>query len=714
MEPENEGQNAGISLQEYWIILRRRRTILLQIFFAVAIVGTTVTLITPRTYQAIAQLEVDPPAASVGTIDNGDNPLSALFQPENTQSVETQVQVLQAAPLLNQVLMAVGRANIDVEQVKDTNIISVTAEAGNAQVAANAANALLDDYIAQLKDHDLGDVQTALAFVERQETDASLNLDDAEQQLRAFRSANHVDEIADSRSALLDRISNLDTQLETAESTLAGTRAQLATSLSLYDNESPEQLIKIHQSNPAIADLQNKISALQIQRTTLLQPGGYTATSTVIRGINSQIAALKRQMAALPPLTQTYSGTANSAKDALLLQINSLKSQVPSLQSQVTELSAELSAANEKLSAFPNLEVTMSKLLRQRDDAERSVEMFSTNLNDLNLREKAYHASVNIIQKAIPPVAPIRPNRILNIFVSLLAGLIIGASVALLQEYIDDRINSTEDAERLLSLPSLGRVPQLTADDARLLPQMKGLDPETESYRILRTNIHFASVDKPLRTLQVTSAGPGEGKTTTAANLAFAMAMDGKKVILIDTDLRRPSVHKLLGLRQVPGITDLLLGTATLSEAMRPHETLPEMSIIPAGITPPNPSELLNSQKFKTLVEQLSMLADIVILDSPPVLAASDAQIIASKVDGVIVVVANGETRKASARQAMKILRQARANVIGIAYNKTNIQESYYYYHYHYSTPTLGKDEDGNDGRHLLTNVEDDNIVSTK
>jgi capsular exopolysaccharide synthesis family protein len=173
-------------------------------------------------------------------------------------------------------------------------------------------------------------------------------------------------------------------------------------------------------------------------------------------------------------------------------------------------------------------------------------------------------------------------------------------------------------------------------------------------------------------------------------------------------------VHKLLGLRQVPGITDLLLGTATLSEAMRPHETLPEMSIIPAGITPPNPSELLNSQKFKTLVEQLSMLADIVILDSPPVLAASDAQIIASKVDGVIVVVANGETRKASARQAMKILRQARANVIGIAYNKTNIQESYYYYHYHYSTPTLGKDEDGNDGRHLLTNVEDDNIVSTK
>ena len=171
--------------------------------------------------------------------------------------------------------------------------------------------------------------------------------------------------------------------------------------------------------------------------------------------------------------------------------------------------------------------------------------------------EKAHHATARIIESAEVPDTPIRPKRFQSIVFACLIGLFAGLCLALLQEFLDDRINTVADADRVLKLPSLGHVPALNAADAHLLSQMAQFDPASESYRVLRTNIHFATVDAPARTLLVTSSNPGEGKTTTAANLAFAMAMDGRKVILVDTDLRRPSLHRMLDLTPVPGLTDV-------------------------------------------------------------------------------------------------------------------------------------------------------------
>ena len=284
-----------------------------------------------------------------------------------------------------------------------------------------------------------------------------------------------------------------------------------------------------------------------------------------------------------------------------------------------------------------------------------------------------------------------------SIVFACLIGLFVGVCLALMQEFLDDRINSVDEATRVLGLPALGSVPALTAADAHLLPQMQGLDPASESYRVLRTNIHFATVDAPARTLMVTSASPGEGKSTTAANLAFAMAMDGKKVLLVDTDLRRPSQHKLLDLPPVPGLTDVLLGHTPLA----PHEIMPGLSVLTAGSTPPNPGELLNSRKFRNLVDDLMAQADIVIFDSPPVLAAADAVILASQMDGTIMVVETGATKKGAARRTMQLLKQARATMLGVAYNKMRAHDGEgYYYNYQYTSPAI--DGERGNGRALL------------
>ena len=306
-------------------------------------------------------------------------------------------------------------------------------------------------------------------------------------------------------------------------------------------------------------------------------------------------------------------------------------------------------------------------------------------LADLNLREKAHHSGARIIESAAVPVDPVRPKRGQSLLFAGFIGLCVGICLALLQEFLDDRLNSVDEATRVLGLPTLGYVPALSAADAHLLPQMKGLDPASESYRVLRTNIHFATVDAPARTLLITSSNPGEGKTTTAANLAFAMAMDGRKVILVDTDLRRPSLHALLELPPLPGLTDVLLGRAPLA----PQEIMPGLSVLTSGSAPPNPGELLNSRKFRALVQALTEQADLVIFDSPPVLVAADAAILASQMDGTIVVVETGATKKASARRTLQLLHQARASLLGVAYNKIRAQDGpgYYYYDCRYGSP---------------------------
>jgi capsular exopolysaccharide synthesis family protein len=291
------------------------------------------------------------------------------------------------------------------------------------------------------------------------------------------------------------------------------------------------------------------------------------------------------------------------------------------------------------------------------------------------------------MESTVVPTFPVRPRKVQNIVVFALFGLFVGMCLGLIVEYFDDRFHGVEQSDSVLRLPSLGIIPTMPESDVRLLPVSSHMNPALESYRRLRTNIQFASIDEPAKTLLVTSPSPGEGKTTTAINLAFAMALDGKRVILVDTDLRRPSLHTRLQLPSQPGLTDVLLEDVRLEDVVTPLPDVPNLSIVTSGSLPPNPSELLNSRKFHALCTQLTDWADVVIFDSSPILIAADGAILASQMDSTILVIEDGGTRKSRAQAAMVTLEQARSRVLGVVHNKIRNHGGHRYDRYVYPIP---------------------------
>ena len=689
MEPEalsSGGQvSAGFSLQEYLAILRRRRAIIIQTVILVSVIGIAQALMAQNVYEASAKLLVDGPSYNLNTVDAG-NPLSSLFEMSDQQTVDTQVVVLQAQPLLDQVTKQAGPASLSVSTVNGTNVIEVSAESGSPAAAAAAPNTLLQLFIAQDVENRLGEMERARQFVSAQGKQAHNRLNATENALKAFKQKTHIAELAHNRDDQIALVASLAAARQKTVSDLAGLYAEIKSDQRERDHE-PETTRAVTQTtSPAIAGLQTALQTLTVQRIGLVQPGGLAPKAPQVRALDAQIHALEARLAAQPPLAATTTDAPNAFRSQIEQKIADLEAQVPVLQTQLAVGSADLTHAKSQVASYAGLELTLDRLTREHDSAEVADKNFADQLADLDLREKAHHATARIIESAQIPTQPVRPKRVQSMIFAGLIGLFVGLCLALLQEFLDDRINTVADADRVLQLPSLGHVPALSAADAHLLPQMKGMDPASESYRVLRTNIHFATVDAPARTLLVTSSNPAEGKTTTAANLAFAMAMDGKKVILVDTDLRRPTLHTLLGLPPVPGLTDVLLGHAPLA----PSEVMPGLLVLPAGSTPPNPGELLNSRKFRNLVLTLSEMADMVIFDSSPVLVAADAAILASQMDGTIIVVETGFTKKASARRTLALLRQARATILGAAYNKVRSQDSpSYAYHYQYGAPAL-------------------------
>ena len=539
MPPETDTAPAGFSLQEYLGILRRRRAIILQAFVLISVVGVVMNLLAKPVYQASAKMLVEGPSYNLNTVDSS-NPLSSLFELSQQQTVDTQVEVLQSGPLMDAVAKQVGPASLAVSDVKDTNVVDVTAEAGDPKRAADAPNALLKLYIDQITNQNLNEMERARQFMVQQGQVAHQKLVRSENALQAFKQNNHVTDIVKDRDEHAANVSTAAADYAKAGTDLTLLRAQIAANQAVLSREPDTARVQTHATNTTLASLQDSIRTLEVQRVGLVQPGGLTANAPQVRALDAQIAALRQRLADQPALSSAETVAPNPLRAGLESKLVDLMAAVPTQEAQVRLAAQHLAQVRARPRNYAGLELTLDRLTRQHDAAAADDKNFQDKQNDLLLREKAHHATATVIERAQPPSAPVRPKRLQGIVFACLIGLFTGVCLALLQEFLDDRINSVEDAGRVLALPSLGHVPALSAEDAHLMPQMKGLDPASESYRVLRTNIHFVSVDAPLRTLLVTSTNPGEGKTTTAANLAFAMAMDGKTVILVDTDPAPP------------------------------------------------------------------------------------------------------------------------------------------------------------------------------
>lgn len=291
-----------------------------------------------------------------------------------------------------------------------------------------------------------------------------------------------------------------------------------------------------------------------------------------------------------------------------------------------------------------------------------------------------------VVQQAAPPVAPVSPRPKINLALGLLVGLAIGVGVSVLRETLDTTVRSTEEVKEHTGAPLLGVVPEDPSTPRRPLvvedPSTK--NPRSEAYRQIRTNLQFLDVNTRLRTIVVTSAMPGEGKTTTVCNLAIAMAESGRRVILVEADLRRPRTADYFGLEGGVGVVNALLGQAEVEDLLQPWGRLP-LEILPSGPIPPNPSELLGSQAMTDLINRLSARADVVLLDAPPLLPVTDASVLAAKEDGALLVTRHGFTRRDQLEAAAESLSQVGAKLLGTVVNRIPAKTGKYGYGYGYS-----------------------------
>lgn len=218
-----------------------------------------------------------------------------------------------------------------------------------------------------------------------------------------------------------------------------------------------------------------------------------------------------------------------------------------------------------------------------------------------------------------------------------------------------------------------------------LITHLDPKSPVAEAFRTLRTNIQFASPDKPLKTMMITSAGPAEGKSTVLANLAVAMAQSGQKTVVVDADMRRPTQHKLFNIPQTPGLTNILVGKSTIEHALQ-ASGIEGLSILPSGPIAPNPSELLGSKTMDSLIKTLTEMADMVIFDVPPVVAVTDAAVLARRLDGVLLLINSGSVQQEAALKAKELLENVKANILGVVLNNVSSKDgpAYYYYYYYY------------------------------
>jgi non-specific protein-tyrosine kinase len=305
---------------------------------------------------------------------------------------------------------------------------------------------------------------------------------------------------------------------------------------------------------------------------------------------------------------------------------------------------------------------------------------------------------LRVLEEAPLPTYPIASRQMMQVLMAAAVGMILALGAVFAVEYLDDTLKSPEDAARASGLTAIGAITRISgeAPSEKLVTILHPKSPISEAYRVMRTNLQFSSVDKPFKTLVVTSPSPVEGKSTTLANLGVVMAEAGQSVILVDTDLRRPMLHKIFQLQNKEGLTGILVRPGLEMDGHLQETGIDNLRVLTSGPLPPNPAELLSSKKMRYLIQQLQQRADIVVFDTPPALPIADAALLATQTDGVLVVAEAGKTRKTAVQQVVERLQNVGANLLGVALNRISPRWRgggyyYYYYYYHYSEKGKGR-----------------------
>lgn len=562
-------------------------------------------------------------------------------------------------------LVSAFLGGLSTQQAKLTSVFDIRYEHTDPDFAAAAANAVAEEYISQNIEVRVGDTKKRLDFVTEQLAQAQERMREATAAMTAYREQNDALELKPGQDIIATRLND-------AASEHARAAARLSQAQILWN--------QIKDVNPASdsADAHPKIGS----NTNVVTTRGQLAQ--LQQRWNEGTA---RNLGPNLPEMRAIADEIQIKKDLLVAERRKVIEQA---RNEFEQARAEERSFANAMAEAKNSSMALSKkggeyqILADRASSEQT--LVQNLLEEKNKLEVIYSSRANnarLVDPAEPIRTPFSPNSKKDLLTALLAGITIALGLAFGIEYLDDSIKTPEDVTKRLKLPLLGLVPGIKGDHVPILTETVPHD-FGEAFRSLRTSLVFTSGGESTRVIAVTSSQPLEGKTTTAANVAFALALGGSRVLLIDADMRRPGLHKTIGIQNSIGLSHLLTGQARVREAVQ-RSVEPNLFVITAGRTPPNPSELLASDRMTHLLQTLSAGPfDWVILDTPPILAVTDAVIVAQKVSGVIFVIGSEMTRRVHAERALETLQGAKVRSIGVVLNRVDFNRNKYYYSRYY------------------------------
>ncbi len=705
LDDKRDADPDAIDLLSYWHIILKRRRLIASVLAGVIALALLLTLMTQPQYRAVVLMQVEkepPPIVQSGgampfydswdpeflttqyellrsralaervanELDLNAATLHGLQDPGWTSRVmgllRPQAKVEPAGPtattpgdaaaLLRQATGVVQRG-LSVKPVDESRLVRIIFDSPDPKFSVRVANAVAEGFIASSLERRMGTTSYAKTYLEDQLAQTKVKLEESERKIVEFAQREGlVNTGAEGTSLATQNLTSLNASMAAAQSEriLAASRWRQAAAGALSGD-------MLAGSN--ISAMQQQRATLQLQYQENLQK--YKPDYPVMQSIQSQIDEVTRQIAAE---TGRARAAVKAEYDAAVAREGMLKNQIAALRGAALDTDSR--------------SIQYNILKREADTNRQLYDSLLQRFKEVGAAGDVRSNNITIIDRAQDGWR-FKPNLFKNLLIGVLAGLLLGILLAILLEFLDDTLKVPEDVEQKLKLPVLGVIPRLGPKDSVASASANPQSAFSEAYRSVRTALQFATDHGVPRSLLVTSASPTEGKSTTALALARNLAQLGKRVLLVDGDLRNPSLHKTLGLGGQFGLSNLLAGACSFSDAVQVSEE-ERLHVIIAGPLPPNPAELLSGSKLVSLLTVGIERYDHVIIDGPPVLGLADAPILANAVEGTLLVATSGKTRISTAQQALKRLLAARARMIGALLTKYDPKTAGYGYRYQY------------------------------
>ncbi|HEY3762399.1 MAG TPA: polysaccharide biosynthesis tyrosine autokinase [Verrucomicrobiae bacterium] len=690
MEPvKNQPQpESALHFLDYWRIIRIRKTVIISVFLLISITATIVTFILPRYYSSTARIEINQ-----DTSESMNSPQTA-YLPYDPYFIETEFQKMQSEKVLGRVIsqldlnnawgkaynnnvplnteqtMEILKQRLSLQPERNSKLIDITVFSEDPNQAALVANAVAQAYhdyrLAEHNTNTMEDVQAMEQNFQQEEA----NIETLQTNVDGLRKEYGIvdadpNSTAPSPTLSQQQVQALMTQWDTDEENYMKMYVMLQKLQAVQQTNAPElqDVLPTVNSDAALSDLLTK---LHDNEQTLAQEEVYYTTN------HPEIQTLLKDDAVLQRLIDAR---VTGVMDGLGTQVASLKATADNITDTLNNAKsndlAELSngqpywEAKRKLKSMEEFH----DLLAAKIDSEK-----------LDL-EAPKLQMVSLIDSGVPGKDPVKPNKPLNIILGVVIGLIVGIGLAFFIEYLDTSVKTIDDVERALQAPVLGVIPQ----NVGYLIDEGAESQHAEAYRVLRTNLLFSRKDDKLNSIVVVSAGAGEGKSTTTLNLATVFAQAGQRVLIVDSDLRRPTLHKLLHASNNIGLTNYLLKQNTIEEVIQ-RTNVPTLDLMASGKLPSSSMNILGSAQMKEMIGELKQRYDYLFFDSPPIMGVSDAAVLASEVDMVIQVIQYRRYPQPMNIRAKQMIEKVGGNLIGIVLNNINMSqdESYYYYSGYY------------------------------